>query len=141
MCYDYTDFKKPAPSFRRQRSSLKHAFSLVALVGFCALAGVLQLRASTAQDNPHWTTESALNRIDKAASDFRSLTADIEQIKYTDVVKDTSTQTGQIFVRRDQRMRIEIMKPDPRTILRTGDSLFGFTPKINRVEEDDLGKS
>jgi len=141
MCYDYTDFKKPAPSFRRQRSSLKHAFSLVALVGFCALAGVLQLRASSSQDNPHWTTESALNRIDKAASDFRSLTADIEQIKYTDVVKDTSTQTGQIFVRRDQKMRIDLTKPDPKTILRTGDSLFIYTPKINRVEEYNLGKN
>ncbi|HEY4816710.1 MAG TPA: outer membrane lipoprotein carrier protein LolA [Candidatus Acidoferrum sp.] len=120
---------------------MKHAFSLVALVGFCALAGVLQLRASSSQDNPHWTTESVLNRIDKAASDFRSLTADIEQIKYTDVVKDTSTQTGQIFVRRDQKMRIDLTKPDPKTILRTGDSLFIYTPKINRVEEYNLGKN
>lgn len=79
--------------------------------------------------------------MDKSASDFRSLTADIEHIKYTDVVKDTSTETGHIYVRRDQKMRIDIAKPDPRTILRTGDSLYVFTPKINRVEEYDLGKN
>ncbi len=79
--------------------------------------------------------------MDKSASDFRSLTADIEYTKYTAVVKDTSTETGQIFVRRDQKMRIEITKPDPRTILRTGDSLFLYTPKIKRVEEYDLGKN
>ena len=58
--------------------------------------------------------------MDKSAADFRSLTADLEHTKYTDVVKDTSTETGQIFVRSDQKMRIEIIKPDPRTILRTG---------------------
>jgi outer membrane lipoprotein-sorting protein len=119
---------------------LKNAVSFVALLGLCALACVPQLRASVAQDNPRWTTESVLNRMDKAASDFRSLTADIEQIKYTDVVKDMSTETGQIFVRRDQKMRIDITKPDPKTILRTGDSLFIYTPKINRVEEYNLGK-
>ena len=87
------------------------------------------------------TTESVLAMMDKSAADFRSLTADLENTKYTDVVKDSSTETGQIFVRRDQKMRIEILKPDPRTILRSGDSLFVYTPKIKRVEEYDLGKN
>jgi len=94
-----------------------------------------------AQNPGHATTEAVLAMMDKAAADFRSLTADLEHIKYTDVVKDTSTETGQIFVRRDQKMRIEIAKPDPRVILRTGDSLFVYTPKIKRVEEYDLGKN
>jgi outer membrane lipoprotein-sorting protein len=79
--------------------------------------------------------------MDRSAKDFRSLSADIENIKYTEVVKDTSTETGQIFVRHDQKMRIEITKPEARTILRTGDSLFLYNPKINRVEEYDLGKN
>jgi outer membrane lipoprotein-sorting protein len=120
---------------------LKNAVSLVALLGLCAFAGVEQVCASTAQESPRWTTESVLMMMDKSASDFRSLTADIDHIKYTEVVKDTSTETGQIFVRRDQKMRIEFTKPDPRVILRTGDSLFVFTPKINRVEEYNLGKN
>jgi outer membrane lipoprotein-sorting protein len=94
-----------------------------------------------AQESPHWTTQNVLNMMDKSAADFRSLSADIEHIKYTDVVKDISTETGQIFVRRDQKMRIEFTKPDPRVILRIGDSLFVFTPKINRVEEYNLGKN
>jgi len=79
--------------------------------------------------------------MDKSAQDFRTLTADLEHSKYTAVVKDTSTETGHIFVRRDEKMRIEITKPDLRTILRTGDSLFVYNPKINRVEEYDLGKN
>lgn len=79
--------------------------------------------------------------MDRSAKDFRSLTADIENVKYTAVVKDTSTETGQIWVRHDQKMRIEFSKPEPRTILRTGDSLFIYNPKLNRVEEYDLGKN
>jgi len=79
--------------------------------------------------------------MDKSARDFHSLTADIQRVKYTAVVNDTSTETGQMWIRKDEKMRIEITQPDPRTILRSGDSLFIFNPKINRVEEYDLGKN
>jgi len=96
--------------------------------------------ASPSQEK-QWTTDSVLAMMDKSARDFHTLTADIEHIKYTDVVKDTSTETGKLLVRRDEKMRIEFFQPDRRTILRTGDSLFVFTPKINRVEEYDLGKN
>jgi len=88
-----------------------------------------------------WTTEGVLEMMDRSAKDFRSLTSDIENVKYTAVVQDTSTETGQIFVRHDQKMRIEFTKPEPRTILRTGDLLFIYNPKLNRVEEFDLGKN
>jgi len=128
-------------SFRRQRLYLKRAFFLAVLAGLGALICARQSGASAAQNASRWTLDTVLNMMDKSAADFHSLSADIEHIKYTDVVKDTSTETGQIFVRRDQKMRIEFTKPDPRTILRTGDSLFVFTPKINRVEEFNLGKN
>jgi outer membrane lipoprotein-sorting protein len=109
------------------------------MLGIGAMA--LVPRADYAQNAQKWTTDSVLEMMDKSAKDFRSLTADIENVKYTAVVNDTSTETGQIFVRHDQKMRIEITKPEPRTILRTGDSLFLYNPKINRVEEYDLGKN
>lgn len=88
-----------------------------------------------------WTTDAVLEMLDRSAKDFHSLTADIENVKYTAVVQDKSVETGQIFVRHDQKMRIEIVKPEPHTILRTGDSLFLYNPKLNRVEEYDLGKN
>ena len=62
--------------------------------------------------------------MDKASADFRTLQADLENTKYTDVVKDTSVEKGHIFVRKDSKMRIEITEPDPRTILRNGDNPF-----------------
>ena len=105
------------------------------------LFGALASRAQTAQTNGGWKIEGVLGMMDKSAQDFHTLTADIEHVKYTAVVKDTSTETGHIFVRKDDKMRIEFVSPDPRTILRLGESLFLFNPKINRVEEYDLGKN
>jgi outer membrane lipoprotein-sorting protein len=113
----------------------------VALLVLGIGAVVLCAPASRTQTAGKLTTESVLAMMDRSAKDFRSLTADIENTKYTAVVKDTSVETGQIFVRHDQKMRIEITKPEPRTILRTGDSLFLYNPKIKRVEEYDLGRN
>src|SRR5216683_2733225 len=130
--------------FSRSRGPfLKRRLLLIALAGLAALASAPQLpsQPNAARPQAQATTESVLAMMDKSASDFRSLTADLENTKYTDVVKDSSVETGHIYVRRDQKMRIEIIKPDPRTILRTGDSLYMYTPKIKRVEEFDLGKN
>ncbi len=115
------------------------SFLLLVLVSLACAAG--GLRTLAGQSTSSWTLDGVLGMMDKSAQDFHTLTADIEHIKYTAVVSDTSTETGHIFVRRDEKMRIEIVKPDSRTILRTGDSLFVYNPKINRVEEFDLGKN
>jgi len=98
--------------------------------------------AAFAQSSPKWTADSVLGMMDAAARDFHSLTANIEHIKYTDVVKDTSTESGQMWLqKKDERMRIEFAKPDARTILRSGESFFIYNPRINRVEEYNLGKN
>ena len=94
-----------------------------------------------AQSPAKWTLESVLDRMDAGARDFRTLTANVEHIKYTDVVKDTSSESGQMWLqKKDEKMRIQFAKPDQRTILRSGNSLAIYNPKINRVEEYDLGK-
>ena len=92
------------------------------------------------QARPNWTAESVLKELDKSAKDFRSLSGEVERTKVTVVVNDKSTETGQVFVRRDDKLRIELTKPDPRTILRNGDKFYIFNPKAKRVEEYDLGK-
>jgi len=87
------------------------------------------------------TLDYVLSMMDHSAEDFKSLTAAIEHVKYTAVVKDTSTETGEIFVRKDSKVRIDFQSPDPRTIIRNGDNLYIYTPKINRVEEINIGKN
>lgn len=111
------------------------------LIGIAAVALCISAIPAASQSSQRWTPDSILTMMDHAALDFHSLTANIERIKYTDVVKDTSTETGQLWVRRDDKMRIQILKPDPRTVLRAGDAIYIFNPKINRVEEYDLGKN
>src|ERR1700742_3338232 len=125
---------------------LKIKICIAAALALIACSCVISLSAGThhgaalpAQAAPA-TTEAVLSTMDKAAAGFRSLQGDLENTKYTDVVKDTSVEKGHIFVRKDSKMRIEITDPDPRTILRVGDSLFVYTPKIKRVQEYDLSK-
>jgi outer membrane lipoprotein-sorting protein len=94
----------------------------------------------TATPQGGWTLENVLKQLDTQAADFRSLTADLERTKVTVVVNDKSTESGKIFVRRDNKMRIELTQPDPQTILRDGDLFYIYNPKIHRVEEYNLGK-
>jgi outer membrane lipoprotein-sorting protein len=106
------------------------------------LVALLCVTSGNAQAPQKWTLESILGMLDAGARDFRTLTANGDHIKYTDVVKDTSKETGQLWLRKkDEKMRIEFSRPDPRTILRSGDTLSIYNPKINRVEEYNLGKN
>src|SRR6266567_856004 len=109
----------------------------------CAAAAAASL-FSTIQASPsqqtNWSLENVLKQLDTQAASFQSLTADLERTKVTVVVNDKSTESGQITVRRDDKMRIEVTQPDARTILRDGDNFYIYNPKIHRVEEYNLGK-
>ncbi|HKV29198.1 MAG TPA: outer membrane lipoprotein carrier protein LolA, partial [Candidatus Acidoferrales bacterium] len=85
------------------------------------------------------TLDSVLHELDTEAKDFHSLTAEIERTKVTVVVNVKSTETGEIWVHGD-KMRLEVKSPDPRTILRAGDTLYIYNPGLQRVEEYNLGK-
>lgn len=87
-----------------------------------------------------WTPAGVLRQLDAEAKNFHSLSADVERTKVTVVVNDRSTETGTIFVRGD-KMRLEMKAPDARTILRTGDAVYIYTPGLKRVEEYSLGKN
>lgn len=86
------------------------------------------------------TLEDVLKQMDREQGQFQSLTASIERTKVTVVVNDHSIESGQVEVRRDGKMRIDLSSPDEKTILRDGDHLYIYTPKTRRVEEYDLGK-
>ncbi len=126
---------------RNWRGRLLAAAIALALAGagFSIRAATQRLAASR-QNPTGWTLENILKQLDLEAKGFRSLTADVERTKVTVVVNDRSTETGQILVRHDDKMRIELTEPSPRTILRDGNELYVFNPRIKRVEQYDLGK-
>src|ERR1700722_4083810 len=109
------------------------------LLVLCAVMAAAPLRASAAPQ-ASWTLDNILKQMDAQAANFHSLTADLERTKVTVVVDDKSTESGQIMVRSDDKMRIEVTQPDARTILRDGDNFYIYNPKIHRVEEYNLGK-
>ena len=84
--------------------------------------------------------DDIFKHLDREAGQFKTLTADVERTKVTVVVNDRAVESGQMAVRRDGKIRIDLTSPDPRTILRDGDHLFIYNPKIHQVEEYDLGK-
>src|SRR6202030_4760409 len=99
-------------------------FAAAASTTFLTFAGW----ASSQQSNV--TLEGVLKQLDIQAGDFHSLTADLERTQVTVVVNDKSTESGKIFVRRDDKMRLDFNPPNEKTILRAGNSLFMFNPKI-----------
>jgi len=117
------------------------AYRLSALL--CAIVAAASLfsaiRASTSPQTS-WTLDNVLKQMDTQAASFHSLTADLERTKVTVVVNDKSVESGQILVRSDDKMRIDVTQPDARTILRDGDNFYIYNPKIHRVEEYNLGK-
>jgi outer membrane lipoprotein-sorting protein len=110
----------------------------MAATGLClAVAGPAPARSAP---QTQWSLETILRQLDAQSKDFTSLTADMQRTKVTVVVDDKSTDSGKIFVRRDDKMRIEFTSPDSRTVLLNGDSLYVYTPKINRVDEYSIAK-
>ncbi len=110
-------------------------FAACVVVGCLAYAGTVG-----AQNHGGFTLDTVLNQLDSQAGGFKGLSADVERTKVTVVVNDRSTDTGTIRVRGD-KMLLQMKPPDARTVLRTGDSLFVYTPGLKRVEEYNLGKN
>jgi outer membrane lipoprotein-sorting protein len=101
------------------------------------MAALGALGISQAQSAPK--LPEVLEQLNEQAKTFRGLTADVERTKVTVVVNDRSVETGRVAISRND-MRIDLTSPDQRTILRRGDKLYIYTPKLKRVEEYDLGK-
>ena len=83
-------------------------------------------------------------RLNQSAAGFHTMTAKITRVQYTAVIKDTSTETGQMWMKRvkagDTRVRIDFEDPDKRNVVYQNRKGEVFNPKINVVQEFDLAK-
>ena len=83
-------------------------------------------------------------RMDKSAAEFQTLTSKVKKTSYTAVIRDTVSETGTFMIKRfkanDVRVRMEIEKPDERSISLTRKKYEVFLPKINTVQEYDLSQ-
>jgi outer membrane lipoprotein-sorting protein len=87
-----------------------------------------------------------LSRMDDSAKRLKSLTTNLEYTTVTVLVDDKSTEYGQLFFlkekEKDRRPEILIKfeKPDPKTILFQRNKAEIYNPKINQIQEYELGR-
>lgn len=104
------------------------------------MGATLTIAAAQTQNHGPWTLEDVLKKLDGESAGFHGLSADMERTKVTVVVNDRSTDKGTVLVRGD-KMVLQMAPPDARTVLKTGDTLYVYTPGLKRVEEYSLGKN
>jgi outer membrane lipoprotein-sorting protein len=106
-----------------------------------ALAGIAMFgQAAGAQ-----TLADILATMDKEAAGFRDLTAQVAKTSHTVVLNDTSTETGQLWIKRSGprkvEMRIAFAGANERQLSFHGNAGEIYYPKIRTVQIYDLGKS
>ncbi|HYI95501.1 MAG TPA: outer membrane lipoprotein-sorting protein [Bryobacteraceae bacterium] len=90
------------------------------------------------------STDEVLSKLDKAASSFKSMSGNISQSNYTKVLDETTTETGQISLKKvgpkELSVLINFVTPNPRMVAFGGRKAEIYYPKLKSVQEYDLGK-
>lgn len=86
-----------------------------------------------------------LGKMDAIAAQFKSMTAKVKRTAHVEVINDDDTSTGTMAVKRAKaneiQMITEVLEPDPRTVSYQGRKLEIYNPKIQIVQEFDVGKN
>ncbi len=81
-------------------------------------------------------------RLDKAASGFKAMSADVRQNVHTELVHDDSAENGTVKLRRakpgDTRILMELTNPNQKTVSVEGDQIRIYLPKAKTVQVYDL---
>jgi outer membrane lipoprotein-sorting protein len=113
--------------------------NLTVVLCFC---GVSVFADTPAKPGP--ALNDVLAKMDAAAPGFTGMSANLKELKHTDVINDNSEQTGTILIRKqkghDLKARIEIEKPDRKSVAFEGKKAEIYYPNINTVQEYNLGK-
>ncbi|HWZ30077.1 MAG TPA: hypothetical protein VNX18_02010 [Bryobacteraceae bacterium] len=87
--------------------------------------------------------EEILKRMDASAKTFKSVSASISQIDYTDALKESSENTGQMRLKRIKKGLagiLDFFPPDVRTYHFDGGKVEIYYPKSKTKEVYDVGK-
>jgi outer membrane lipoprotein-sorting protein len=88
--------------------------------------------------------QEVLARMDKAASEFKSMTAQVTYVTHTDVLNDDSTETGSVIMKKVQpgevQGRVDFTSPDRKTVTIEKRRVEEYVPKINTLYVFDLDR-
>jgi outer membrane lipoprotein-sorting protein len=86
-----------------------------------------------------------LTHMDQAAGQFHALSAQLTYTRVTVIVNDTTTENGNIYFQKEKngsfKILMEFTNPESKTVLLRDGKARIFRPKINRIEEYDVGKN
>ena len=90
------------------------------------------------------TLDELLARMDQNAMSFKSMSARLRYMSYVAVIKESTVSTGTLTMKRFRReamVLVDFTEPDPKTVAVAGTKVAIYLPKLQTVEEYDLGKS
>ena len=99
--------------------------------------------STRAQEELSAESRKILSHMDQASRNLSGLTANVTQTKVTVVVNDTSVETGKLFHKRSKnnsKTKLEYDKPELKILLIDKGKVWIYEPRINRLQEFDLGK-
>jgi outer membrane lipoprotein-sorting protein len=89
--------------------------------------------------------DAILARMDRAAKDFKSVSAKLKQSHYTAVIKELApAESADLRIKRVKNAVVAILEfapPDPRTIFIKDKKVTIYYPKAKQAQDYDLGKS
>jgi len=101
---------------------------------------ILMLSAAVAPAEP---LADILARMDRAAGEFHSLSAQMKRVQFTAVLSESSEMEGALRLKRTKGGTlglIEFQQPEQRTVFINGKSVEIYYPKANSVEIYDASK-
>ena len=111
------------------------------ITAFLTLLALPALAAPPSADDLH----ALLARMDKAASTFKAMTADVTYVTHTDVLNEDNTETGTATMEKVQagevRGLVDFISPDPHIVLFERRRVQVYRPKIKQLEVYDLEKN
>jgi outer membrane lipoprotein-sorting protein len=103
------------------------------------LFGALAVQATAAE-----SLETVLAAMDRSAAEFRSMSAGMKRISHPAVINEDNIDSGTIVLKRNKpremRMLVNLTEPDPKTVALAGKKLEIYYPKMQTIQEYDLGK-
>ena len=90
------------------------------------------------------TVQQVLARMDKAANDFKSMTAQVTHIDHTEVLNEDTKEIGTVTLKNvrpgEVEGRVDFTAPDRKTITFQKRKIQEYLPKINTLQVFDLDK-
>jgi outer membrane lipoprotein-sorting protein len=88
--------------------------------------------------------QAVFARMDRASAGFKSFTAKVRHLTHTDAINQDDIDSGSIKLKRskpgDMKMLIELTEPDPKTVTVQGKKAEIYYPRMQTVQEYDMGK-